>query len=109
MELETAKAIALMVGLYCVSWLPYTVVAMIGTYGDQSQITPLTSVIPGIFAKASTVYNPIVYVLWYVDCVREWLQVIYFGMFKTQRMFDDSMYLICILRNVFFNIRPLYV
>ena len=65
-ELETAKAVALMIGLYCLAWTPYTVLAMIGIYGDQSVITPLASAIPGLIAKSSTIYNPIIYVLWCV-------------------------------------------
>ena len=63
-EVDTAKATLLMIGLFCLSWLPYTVVAMIGVYGDQAHITPLTSAVPGIFAKASTLYNPVVYAIW---------------------------------------------
>ena len=32
-----------------------------GLFGDQSLIVPFASALPGIFAKASTMYNPLVY------------------------------------------------
>ena len=63
-EIDTAKTVLVVVGLFCLSWMPYAVISMIGVYGDQSLITPMASAIPGLFAKASTLYNPIIYAIW---------------------------------------------
>ena len=58
-EVKTAKTILGIVLLFCLSWMPYAIVSLIGVFGGQDYITPATSVIPGILAKCSTIYNPI--------------------------------------------------
>ena len=65
-EVKTAKTILGIVLLFCLSWMPYAIVSLIGVFGGQDYITPATSVIPGILAKCSTIYNPIIYAFWYV-------------------------------------------
>ncbi|XP_061175787.1 rhodopsin-like [Saccostrea echinata] len=62
-EIRTALIIIGLVCLFVVSWLPYTVTAMIGLFGDQSLITPYLSSVAGLVAKTSTVFNPIVYAI----------------------------------------------
>ncbi|KAJ8317862.1 hypothetical protein KUTeg_002953 [Tegillarca granosa] len=60
------KTSCIMVGLVClfvVSWLPYTMVAFVGQYGNKTLITPYVSSIPGVIAKTSTVSNPLVYAI----------------------------------------------
>ena len=61
--LQTARTCLWCVLLYCLAWTPYAAISILGEYGDQRQVTPLLSVLCGLFAKASTVYNPIVYAI----------------------------------------------
>ena len=62
-EYDIAKTMMISVVLYCISWTPYAVIALIGQLGDQSILTPMATVLPAILAKASTIYNPFIYTL----------------------------------------------
>nr|CAD7573163.1 unnamed protein product [Timema californicum] len=59
--IRTANIIIMLVALFVISWTPYTVVTMIGQFGDVRLVTPWVATMPALFAKASVVYNPIVY------------------------------------------------
>ncbi|OWK61042.1 Pinopsin [Lonchura striata] len=48
---------------YLVCWIPYGVIALLATFGKPGAVTPITSIIPSILAKSSTVCNPIIYIL----------------------------------------------
>lgn len=48
--------------MFCFAWLPYAVIALAASYGDLD-VTPLVQALTAIFAKASTVYNPIIYII----------------------------------------------
>ena len=43
------------------SWTPYGLVSMWSVYQDSASIPPLVSMLPCLFAKTSTVYNPLIY------------------------------------------------
>ncbi|XP_046667713.1 rhodopsin, GQ-coupled-like [Homalodisca vitripennis] len=58
---RTAEIILVLVILFLVSWTPYAVVTFIAQFGDPRLVTPWVAALPAIFAKASVVYNPIVY------------------------------------------------
>ena len=62
-ELKTARAGIILVVVFCLSWLPYSIVSLVALYGDNSFITPLLVSIPAVFAKLSTILNPILYAL----------------------------------------------
>lgn len=62
-EWRTAKAVFCLILMFCFSWIPYATVAVIGQFGNQSSITPLSSAFPGIFAKMSSFMNPVLYTL----------------------------------------------
>ncbi|KAK3090801.1 hypothetical protein FSP39_014755 [Pinctada imbricata] len=62
-QIKIAKIVLLIIVVFCTSWMPYAIIALIGIYGNASVITPLTSTIPGILAKMSTAINPIIYAL----------------------------------------------
>lgn len=47
---------------YMLCWMPYGIVALMATFGGSGLVTPITSVIPSILAKFSTVVNPVIYV-----------------------------------------------
>uniref|UniRef100_A0A672HFD6 Teleost multiple tissue opsin 3b n=1 Tax=Salarias fasciatus TaxID=181472 RepID=A0A672HFD6_SALFA len=52
-----------MVTGYLLCWLPYGVVAMLASFGRPGMVPPAASLIPSLLAKASTVLNPVIYVL----------------------------------------------
>lgn len=62
-ELKTAKASLILISVFCISWAPYSVVSWIGLSGDRHLLTPLVVVFPAVFAKISTVLNPLLYAL----------------------------------------------
>ncbi|XP_060785657.1 teleost multiple tissue opsin 2b [Neoarius graeffei] len=47
---------------YLLCWTPYSVVAIMATFGQPGIITPIVSVVPSLLAKSSTVINPIIYI-----------------------------------------------
>jgi len=49
-----------MVGTFIVSWTPYSVLALMETFGNFT-ISPAIATIPSLFAKTSVVFNPLVY------------------------------------------------
>lgn len=62
-ELKTARTAVILISVFCISWTPYSIVSWIALLGDRSGLTPLAVTLPGLFAKLSTVLNPIVYAL----------------------------------------------
>ncbi|KAJ7389273.1 hypothetical protein OS493_032430 [Desmophyllum pertusum] len=69
MEKDRRKAMKavmmVLVGIisFVLSWTPYCVCAMISVFGGSEMFDREKSFIPGIFAKASTVYNPLICML----------------------------------------------
>jgi r-opsin len=62
-EVRVAKIAIINVTLWLVAWTPYMVFCLMGTWGDQSGITPLLSEMQSLLAKTSCAYNPIIYCL----------------------------------------------
>ncbi|XP_071756296.2 opsin 7, group member d isoform X2 [Centroberyx gerrardi] len=69
-QTKTANAHALIVKLsvaVCIgflgAWTPYAAVAMWAAFGDATQVPPPAFALAAIFAKSSTIYNPMVYLL----------------------------------------------
>ncbi|KAH9494926.1 Rhodopsin, GQ-coupled [Bulinus truncatus] len=60
-EHKTIKIIMFLLMAFTLSWTPYMVVSLIGLFGDQSKISYVTSAIPSLIAKTSTVFNPLLY------------------------------------------------
>nr|QYF06627.1 rhabdomeric opsin [Dactylobiotus sp.] len=60
-DIRAAATCAVIVLLFCLAWLPYATVALLGTFGRSDLVTPYASSLPALFAKSSAVYNPIVY------------------------------------------------
>jgi hypothetical protein len=52
-----------MISLFVLSWLPYAIVSQLAINGLQHYVTPYTAEFPAVLAKASYVWNPIVYAL----------------------------------------------
>lgn len=60
---KTVRLVISMTLAYFVSWSPYCIVSLIGTAMGHESVSPSLSLVPEIMAKASVVYNPILYVL----------------------------------------------
>lgn len=56
------RVIMILIGVlvFVVTWTPYYVCAMMSVFGGPEMFDPETSFIPGILAKASAVFNPLV-------------------------------------------------
>ncbi|XP_028277845.1 pinopsin-like [Parambassis ranga] len=57
-----AMVVAMVTG-YLLCWMPYGVVAMLASFGRPGVMPLAASLIPSLLAKASTVLNPVIYVL----------------------------------------------
>ncbi|XP_021422909.2 opsin-5-like [Oncorhynchus mykiss] len=69
-QTKTTNAHALIVKLsvaVCIgflgAWSPYAIVAMWAAFGDATLVPPTAFALAAIFAKSSTIYNPMVYLL----------------------------------------------
>nr|ASM47595.1 ciliary opsin [Platynereis dumerilii] len=61
-EREVLKMTLLMVSLFMLAWSPYAVICMLASFGPKDLLHPVATVIPAMFAKSSTIYNPLIYV-----------------------------------------------
>ncbi|XP_066962912.1 compound eye opsin BCRH2-like [Macrobrachium rosenbergii] len=62
-EVRIAKVAVANVFLWLLTWTPYAYVVMKGLYGNQDDLTPLVSALPGLIAKTASVYNPIMFAI----------------------------------------------
>ena len=52
-----------MIALFIGSWLPYALITTFGVVGLHQLVTPYSAELPVMLAKASAIWNPIVYAL----------------------------------------------
>ncbi|XP_040015979.2 opsin 8, group member b [Gasterosteus aculeatus] len=65
-------AIAVLISLgFVVCWSPYAVVSLWSIFHDSGSIPPEVSLLPCMFAKSSTVYNPLIYYIFSQSFRRE--------------------------------------
>ncbi|XP_067828442.1 melanopsin-A [Heptranchias perlo] len=62
-EWKMAKIALIVILLYVFSWSPYSIVALTAFAGYASILTPYMNSVPAVIAKASAIYNPIVYAI----------------------------------------------
>ncbi|XP_068901576.1 opsin, ultraviolet-sensitive-like isoform X2 [Tenebrio molitor] len=62
-ELRIAKAAIAICSLFVASWTPYAVLALIGTFGDQSLLTPGVTMVPACACKFVACLDPYVYAI----------------------------------------------
>ncbi|XP_074002964.1 opsin-5-like [Numenius arquata] len=55
-------SVAVCIGFF-VAWSPYAIIAMWAAFGSIDKIPPLAFAVPAVFAKSSTLYNPVIYLL----------------------------------------------
>ncbi|TKS89802.1 Melanopsin-A Mammalian-like melanopsin [Collichthys lucidus] len=62
-EWKMAKIALIVILLYVISWAPYSCVALTAFAGYADLVTPYMHSVPAVIAKASAIYNPIVYAI----------------------------------------------
>ncbi|CAL8299591.1 unnamed protein product [Merluccius merluccius] len=62
-EKKVAAMFLLMISCYLVCWTPYAVVSMMEAFGRKRAVSPVMAIVPSFFAKSSTAYNPLIYIL----------------------------------------------
>ncbi|XP_042625321.1 opsin-3-like isoform X1 [Cyprinus carpio] len=60
-EKKVAVMFLMMISCFLVCWTPYAVVSMLEAFGWKSFVSPTFAIIPSLFAKSSTAYNPVIY------------------------------------------------
>ncbi|KAL6472331.1 hypothetical protein MHYP_G00185190 [Metynnis hypsauchen] len=62
-EWKLAKVAFVVIIVYVLSWSPYAFVTLIAWAGYSSILTPYSKAVPAVIAKASAIYNPIIYAI----------------------------------------------
>ena len=64
-EVKLIKMISIIVLMFVIAWTPYSVVTLAAQLGSniEAYINPYTTSLPALFAKTSSVYNPLIYTL----------------------------------------------
>lgn len=62
-EKKVAKMCFLMIVIFLTFWMPCIVLCFLMVNGYGHLVTPAVSVVSYLFAKSSTVYNPVVYII----------------------------------------------
>ncbi|KAM9330503.1 melanopsin-B-like [Gastrophryne carolinensis] len=60
-EWKMAKIAFVIIVVYVLSWSPYACVTLIAWAGHGKSLTPYFKSVPAVIAKASAIYNPIIY------------------------------------------------
>ncbi|XP_008934767.1 PREDICTED: melanopsin-like [Merops nubicus] len=62
-EWKLAKIAFVVIVVYVLSWSPYACVTLIAWAGQGNTLTPYSKSVPAVIAKASAIYNPIIYAI----------------------------------------------
>ncbi|XP_065592568.1 melanopsin-like [Cyrtonyx montezumae] len=62
-EWKLAKIAFVVIIVYVLSWSPYACVTLIAWAGQGNTLTPYSKSVPAVIAKASAIYNPIIYAI----------------------------------------------
>ncbi|XP_013876254.1 melanopsin-A [Austrofundulus limnaeus] len=62
-EWKLAKIAFIVIIVYVLSWSPYACVTLISWAGYANILSPYSKSVPAVIAKASTIYNPIIYAM----------------------------------------------
>lgn len=60
-QIKLVRMIAMAIAAFVLSWSPYCIVSIVATIRGANTLTPGEAEIPDLLAKASVIYNPIVY------------------------------------------------
>jgi hypothetical protein len=69
-ELRVTKTVIICIGVFCLSWMPYTIIIIMAQMGAdlESYTTPFTVSLPTLFTKISIILNPLIYTLVNSEC-----------------------------------------
>nr|XP_004653495.2 opsin-3 isoform X1 [Jaculus jaculus] len=84
-EKKVAKMCFLMVTVFLACWMPYVVICFLVVNGSGHLVTPTVSVVSYVFAKSSTVYNPVIYVFMIRKFRKSLLQLLCFRLLRCRR------------------------
>lgn len=62
-EWKLAKIAFVVIVVYVLSWSPYACVTLISWSGHANILSPYSKAVPAVIAKASAIYNPIIYAI----------------------------------------------
>nr|XP_046233985.1 melanopsin-A-like [Scatophagus argus] len=62
-EWKMAKIALIVILLFVISWAPYSCAALTAFAGYADMLTPYMNSVPAVIAKASAIYNPIIYAI----------------------------------------------
>ncbi|XP_027967702.1 opsin-3 isoform X2 [Eumetopias jubatus] len=88
-EKKVAKMCFLMIFIFLIFWMPYIVISFLVVNGYGHLVTPTVSIVSYLFAKSSTVYNPIIYIIMIRKFRRSLLQLLCFRLLRCQRPAKD--------------------
>ncbi|XP_032245174.1 opsin-3 isoform X1 [Halichoerus grypus] len=88
-EKKVAKMCFLMIFIFLIFWMPYIVICFLVVNGYGHLVTPTVSIVSYLFAKSSTVYNPIIYIIMIRKFRRSLLQLLCFRLLRCQRPAKD--------------------
>lgn len=95
-EIKVAKSIFLIVLMYVIAWLPYALVTLFAQYADfailHHYITPFSTSLPALFAKFSSIYNPILYTLTNKDCFAYFKNLIFKKSLLNNKKISETRY-----------------
>ena len=69
-ELRATKTVILCISLFGITWLPYVILILFCQFENEFErfINPVTLTLPSLFAKTSTIFNPLIYTLVNPEC-----------------------------------------
>nr|XP_042114589.1 opsin-3 isoform X1 [Peromyscus maniculatus bairdii] len=84
-EKKVAKMCFSMVFVFLTCWMPYIVTRFLVVNGYGHLVTPTVSIVSYLFAKSSTVYNPVIYIFMIRKFRRSLLQLLCCRLLRCQR------------------------
>ncbi|XP_039739139.1 opsin-3 isoform X1 [Pteropus medius] len=88
-EKKMAKMCFVMIFTFLISWMPYIVICFLVVNGYGHLVTPTVSIVSYLFAKSSTVYNPVIYIFMIRKFRRFVLQLLCFRPLRCRRPATD--------------------
>lgn len=69
-EFLVTKAVITFIAIFLLSWIPYIMIVIVAQIGIniENYVTPFTVSLPCLFAKSSTILNPLIYTLINPEC-----------------------------------------
>jgi hypothetical protein len=69
-EQKAMRAIVMNVTMFIIAWVPYVIMVLCAQFGSNISLflNPYTASLPAVFAKISSIYNPVIYTLSNREC-----------------------------------------